>query len=280
MGLKHDCSYPFRVYVLLCAGSRYYVGISPVGKLEGRIQKHFAGCGAHYCRVHKPQVALMVWPALLESVEALVYFTMQQKLFQGGKGDCGRLGGWVQTSSNPSPLCVMQCEQTRRQLLGKCFVCGDGRHSAGSPSCSGAENKTVLYRCGECSAYVTIDSRGASSTSKRKAAAPAPLQGGPPTAATAQPAPKLRRVQTAWAAAQGSLSVYKVGGVDHVESQDVLKAAGAAFKSPGQKVDHYKSALQIRAADVRRERVRQCQGPPPYVVTMGAAEKIFRYEKR
>ena len=103
MGLKHDCNCPFRVYVLLCAGSRYYAGISPVGKFEGRIQKHFAGSSAHYRRVHKPRVVLMAWPALLESVEAMVYFTMQQKLFQGGKGDCGRLGGWVQTSSNPPP---------------------------------------------------------------------------------------------------------------------------------------------------------------------------------
>ena len=83
MGLKHDCSYPFRVYVLLCAGSRYYVGISPVDKLEDRIQKHFAGSGAHYCRVHKPQVVLMVWPALLESVEALVYFIIPVRPYLG-----------------------------------------------------------------------------------------------------------------------------------------------------------------------------------------------------
>ena len=279
MGLKHDCNYPFRVYVLLCAGFCYYVGISPVDKLVDRIQEHFSGSGAHYCRVHKPQAVLMAWPALLESVEALVYFTMQQKLFYGGRGDCGKLGGWVQTSSKPSPLCVMQCEQTRRQLLGKCFVCVDGRHSAGSPSCSGADNNTVQYRCGECSAYVTIDSRGASSTRKRKAAAPAPLQVGPPTVATAQPAPKLRRAQTAWAAAQESMSVYEVGGADYVELQDVLKAAGAAYKRPGQKVEHYKNALKLRAADVRRERIRKCQGPPPYVVTTEAAEKIFLYEK-
>ena len=122
MGLKHDCNYPFQVYVLLCAGFCYYVGISPVGKLVDRIQNHFSGSGAHYCREHKPQAILLVWPALLESVEALVYFTMQQKLFHGGRGDCGKLGGWVQTSSKRSPLCVMQCEQTRRQLLGKCFV--------------------------------------------------------------------------------------------------------------------------------------------------------------
>ena len=103
MGLKHDCNYPFQVYVLLCAGFCYYVGISPVGKLVDRIQNHFSGSGAHYCREHKPQAILLVWPALLESVEALVYFTMQQKLFHGGRGDCGKLGGWVQTSSSVPP---------------------------------------------------------------------------------------------------------------------------------------------------------------------------------
>ena len=158
-------------------------------------------------------------------------------------------------------------------------MCGDGRHSAGSPNCSGADNNAVQYRCGDCGAYITIDSRGGSSTSKRKAAAPAPVQRGPPTAATAQPAPKLRKVQTAWAAARGSLSAHKLGGVDYVELQDVLKAAGAAFKSPGQKIKFYNGALKIKAADVRRERIRKCQGPPPHVVAMEAAEKILLYQK-
>jgi len=74
--------------------------------------------------------------------------------------DWTKLGGWTQTSSKPSPLVVMQNTQAKRQLLNRCFDCGQSHH-AGHPSCKGS-NLNCFYNCVSCKQRNDISSRGAS----------------------------------------------------------------------------------------------------------------------
>ena len=76
-----------------------------------------------------------------------IYFSCVA-MFKTGLADFNRLGGWVQTSVRVSSLCVMQNEQARRQLLGRCFRCG-GTHGAKSPKCAGVDSNVTKYPCGD-----------------------------------------------------------------------------------------------------------------------------------
>ena len=69
-----------------------------------------------------------------------------------------RLGGWTQTSVNPSPLCRQQYEEQRRLLRNSCFKCG-GKHWA--KNCPKAV-QGVEYKCPCCQAKILISSRGQS----------------------------------------------------------------------------------------------------------------------
>ena len=135
LGLVSDAAYPLRVYVLLCRGGRFYVGIAPRGDVRKRIRSQFAGDGSHFCAINKPQGVLMVWPAASEAIEAAVFYGMQRAL---GISDFRKLGGWTQTSANPSPLVVMQMKESGRQLSNRCFACG-GPHHAKYQDCLGTK---------------------------------------------------------------------------------------------------------------------------------------------
>ena len=287
IGLKPDLTYPLRVYVLLCRCYCYYVGISTAEEVAERLCKQFSGDGSHYCKVNTPLSVLCVYPAACHSIEAAMYFAMQKQLFRRGKPAFEKLGGWVQTSHKPSELSIMQNEQSRRQLLGRCFTCG-GLHSASSSRCDGVDNNTVTYRCGSCSAQIALDSRGgrgaSASAVKRKASdipAAAPL-----ATAKKEPAPKRQKKGPTWDANQSSLrcKAATIDDIEYIRLIDLLesiKAAGKSVcaKSPGQKCERYRKTLKLKeGTDYRQTKVHSCRGPAPYLVTWSAAEKIFAHE--
>ena len=166
LGLEARASYPLRVYVLRCRGGCTYVGISPKGVVRERIAKQFAGEGSHFCDVNRPIDILMTWPAASAATEAAVFFGMQEHL---GLSDYRKLGGWTQTSANPSPLVVMQMTQSGRQLQNRCFNCGRSHH-AKYKDCPGS-NLDCSYTCMVCKAKNNISSRGQSSIDASVAAA-------------------------------------------------------------------------------------------------------------
>ena len=61
--MRLDLAAEFSLYVLSCKGDCYYVGIAPADEIGERIRKQFAGQGAHFCQVNKPQKVVCVWPA-------------------------------------------------------------------------------------------------------------------------------------------------------------------------------------------------------------------------
>jgi hypothetical protein len=154
LGLNECLSYPLRVYVLGCEGACYYVGIAPKEKIGDRILEQFGGA-THFCEKHPPQEVLCVWPAASEAIEAAMFFGMQKSL---GGTLYSKLGGWTQTSSKLSPLVVMQMEQSRRQLMNRCFECG-GSHASRSTQCPGSSHD-CFYSCIACGARNNISSRG------------------------------------------------------------------------------------------------------------------------
>ena len=151
-------SLPLRAYVLKCRNGKHYVGISPAHKIQTRVQGHFseeAMDASHFCAKNPPISVLCVWPVRHEAAEAYLFFVMMQAL---KCTDFRNLGGFVFTSSKPSPLVVMQLEQSRRQLEDRCFTCGGGHH-AKNQKCPGP-NSECYYKCNSCKSVLNISSRG------------------------------------------------------------------------------------------------------------------------
>ena len=125
--LSGDVRLPLRAYILKCAGDCWYGGLAPAPKIRERIQEQFEADvekgSSHYCAAHPPESVACVWPVALHAMEAAFFYAMQESL---GVTDFRRLGGWVYTSSKPSPLDVMRLTQAHRQLRNTCFDCGQG----------------------------------------------------------------------------------------------------------------------------------------------------------
>ena len=201
LALSSDLALPLRVYVLRCAGNCWYVGLAPKHKVQDRIAQQFEADvskgSSQYCQAHAPSSVACVWPVAAHAMEAAFFYAMQEALCIT---DFRRLGGWVYTSSGPSPLDVMRLTQTKRQLSNKCFNCGQGHH-ANSARCPGS-NAHCFYECLQCKARHNVSSRGqstlqscgsaASSSSTRERARPAPAAHALPEAtfASAPAAPK------------------------------------------------------------------------------------------
>ena len=114
LGLEKDFEADVRVYILRCDGGAWYVGIAHKNWIGRRIQQHFSGeGGAHFTLRFRPSKVALVWPAHMRAVEAYVYFTLLETV---PAGNCHRLGGWTQTSSNPSPLVGLLVREARRGL--------------------------------------------------------------------------------------------------------------------------------------------------------------------
>jgi hypothetical protein len=157
LGLAKDLGFEWRVYVLACAGGFTYVGIEYRYDVGDRVREHFQGEGAYFSKSHRPQSILFCWPAANRAVEGYVFLAL---LAQLPPGSVRRLGGWTQTSTNPSPISKLVYEQERRCMLGQCFNCGSKAHFASK--CPKA-TETAKYKCQTCSGDVLISSRGASS---------------------------------------------------------------------------------------------------------------------
>ena len=148
--------FELRVYVLLLEGGRMYVGITPRADLKRRFSDHWNGKGSHYTKVYKPQAVLIVWPAAHRGVEALVFQALLSQLHKVSVGDF--LGGWVQTSSNLSPLQSMVFEEQRRQVREDCFRCGGGHYASACKRTT--SNLFCTYKCKNCDATIDVTSRG------------------------------------------------------------------------------------------------------------------------
>ena len=127
--MDEDVRHKFRIYIIECKAGHggppaYYVGISEASALRKRLEKHWAGTGAHFTKMNTPQRVHLIWPAALKSAEAYAYYAMVKIL---PPNSARRLGGWVQTSSNPSLLGCNVVEQARRNMKEKCFNCGVDR---------------------------------------------------------------------------------------------------------------------------------------------------------
>jgi predicted GIY-YIG superfamily endonuclease len=190
--LPRNLALPLRVYVLKCADDCWYVGLSPKHKVQDRISEQFKADvskgSSHYCQAHAPISVACVWPVAAHAMEAAFFYAMQEALCIT---DFRRLGGWVYTSSKPSPLDVMRLTQTKRQLSNKCFDCGGSGHYANSALCPGS-NLDCYYKCLQCKAWNNVSSRGQSTLqscaanrrdlARRGAAAPPSVSpSGPPS---------------------------------------------------------------------------------------------------
>ena len=158
LGLVSNADFEFRVYVLECAPLRgeseptYYVGVQHKTKLEERLRKHMTGNGADYTKAHKPQGVAFVMPAEHRAAEAYVYYALMSEL---PAKSVQRLGGWTQTSVNPSPLVRLLGQEARRNMHGKCFKCG-GDHYA--RECIGAP-EAAPYPCKTCGEVLRVTAR-------------------------------------------------------------------------------------------------------------------------
>lgn len=159
LGLTGDARCEFRAYVLVCApvhgetGATYYVGIAHRNSLKRRLASHFDGTGATFTRARKPVGIAYVMPVLHRAAEAYVYFAMLAKLPSKA---VRRLGGWVQNETNPSPLTRMLAEESRRNVLGQCFICG-GDHFA--RDCRRPRD-AAPYPCKKCGEVVHVSAAG------------------------------------------------------------------------------------------------------------------------
>ena len=132
VGLVEDVSFPYRVYLHLCEtlvgkrGPYYCGGIEHKSKIAKRFRDEFAERGPLFLQTHPPIEILLIWPAEHRAAEAYVFALMLGVL---PPRSVHRLGGWSQTSDNPSPSQKSVYEEQSRLLKGKCFRCG-GDHWA------------------------------------------------------------------------------------------------------------------------------------------------------
>ena len=96
-----------------------------------------------------------------------------------------RIGGWVQTSSNPSPLGCNVTEKARRNMKEKCFNCGVDRSCK---SHTARDTGRIEYKCPhplrgaeyvcsnkECGCKIIMTTRGHAEPMSREVVAPVPV---------------------------------------------------------------------------------------------------------
>ena len=160
LGLVPELTFPFRVYAIQCQaphgdmGPYIYTGIAHASIIGDRIKGHWKGGATHFTDEHRPKQILLVHPAANLAVESYVFHAF---LSLQCSGRVRTLGGWTQTSADPSPLALQQFEQERRNLSCRCFNCGAGSHVA--KDCK-KPLEGITYPCPQCSAQIVISSRG------------------------------------------------------------------------------------------------------------------------
>ena len=106
-----------------------------------RIRDQFNAEGAGFTKQYPPTEVCLLWPARNAATEAYVYFALLEakpKSF---------VGGWTQTSWNPSPMVHLLTREARCNLRGTCFTCNEEGHTA--VDCPRGNNgvKTCSYPC-------------------------------------------------------------------------------------------------------------------------------------
>ena len=224
LGLIENFEDPIRLYMLQCRGPRgekcWYVGMVHISRMRERFKKHFQGCSIHYTKVYPAQKLVYLCTAPTEAAEAYLYHEMLRRM---PPNTAWKLGGFTQTSSNPSRLDCLLAEQARRGMHELCFNCGADRfkgehlrrHKCPFPL------RGVEYECPQagCPGKLLVTSRGHAEKvpdpPKHVAIAeplvPAPKMGlasakrAAPTADVAlQPASKSRRARAATSNSMGA----------------------------------------------------------------------------
>ena len=210
LGLEGDATsirHLYRVYVIECANGCWYVGIVHKDRLKERLLKHWACTAAHYTKVNVPRRIHLILPARNKAVEAYVYYALLERM---PVDSARRLGGWVQTSTNPSALGHNLVEQARRCMHELCFNCGVRRWVAadhkGKKECP-RPLQGAPYQCPSeaCKAKILVTTRGHAElapTRARLQVVAAPQAATPAGAAVkraaaltpAQPIPKRTRI--------------------------------------------------------------------------------------
>ena len=200
LGLLENLSFEYRVYALELADNCVYVGIAHRSDIKRAIGRHFGVGGVrnnvHFTSVHPPKKIPLVWPAASTSVEAYVYYAFLGRL-SGGASQVSSIGGWVQTSTNLSPVAGMVAEEARRQLRSACFNCGSPDHYA--RKCPAPLNGS-RYPC-ECGRSISFTSRG--HTPQCRSSEQKSRSQGPKTAAASPPQPAKGRLASAAMPSEG-----------------------------------------------------------------------------
>ena len=153
--------WPFRVYCLLCENSRYYVGLAPKDDIKDRLEKHFQGKACHFTTFFPAKKILLLQAAPDTAAEAYLYYAMvaqKEKIADNGH-IIPAVGGWTQTSSNPSPLSSLLIKESKWMLGSYCTRCGSQQHR--SHKCKNAP-ATCWYECKnkDCGKKMFLTSRG------------------------------------------------------------------------------------------------------------------------
>ena len=166
LGLATNLDFDYRVYVMGCtpppgcSGPYYYVGIEHATRVGDRCVQHDEQRGSHFTKEHAPTKLHLLWPAANTAVEGYVYLALLSAMRQDS---VAKLGGWTQTSAEPSPLTEMMFKQQWRLMRQVCFNCGEKNHWA--TDCKKAlQGVTYRHTCNFCSKVnrVIITSRGQS----------------------------------------------------------------------------------------------------------------------
>ena len=153
LGLRGAPEDEIAVYVLQ-SGDKYYVGAVERCYLKVRLAKHAEGRGAYWNKVNVPDGVVYVMPVPHRAAEAYVFYALLAKL---PAKSLQRLGGWTQTSVNPSPPARLLAQEARRNVHGLCFACGSGDHF--QFECS-KPPEAAPYPCKQCGAVLKVTCRG------------------------------------------------------------------------------------------------------------------------
>ena len=155
LGLASSSEGPYCVYVLRC-GEVYYVGIDFWADASERIRAHFRGEGSDFTKHYPPTKVCMFLRVMSRAAEAYVYYALLD-----AKPDT-LVGGWTQTSWNPSPLVCLLTREARANLQGRCFNCDQKQHFAKDCPRGAGCQKTCWYPCKArgCGERVYITTRG------------------------------------------------------------------------------------------------------------------------
>lgn len=140
LGLDDILDAPFRVYVLRCLMA-FYVGWAKTEDVRQRICDDFSAAGAGFTKRFPPTEVCLLWPARNAAAEAYVYYALLEVKPESF------VGGWTQTSWNPSPMVHLLTREARCNLKGTWFTCHKQGHTAADCPRGNSDVKTCFYPC-------------------------------------------------------------------------------------------------------------------------------------